>query len=57
MLQMVVDSTRHILRSTLKGLSYLHSVNIVHNNVKCESTANNTSTCSFVTHESWPIRF
>ena len=36
MLQLVVDNTKHILRSTLKGLAYLHSVGIVHNDVKRE---------------------
>ena len=36
MLQLVVDNTKHILRSTLKALTYLHSNNIVHNDVKRE---------------------
>ena len=36
MLQLVVDNTKHILRSTLKGLAYLHRSNIVHNDVKRE---------------------
>ena len=36
MLQLVVDNTKHILRSTLKALAYLHSVGIVHNDVKRE---------------------
>ena len=36
MLQLVVDNTKHILRSTLKGLAYLHSVGIVHSDVKRE---------------------
>ena len=36
MLQLVVDNTKHILRSTLKALAYLHSSNIVHNDVKRE---------------------
>ena len=34
MLQLVVDNTKHILRSTLKALAYLHRNNIVHNDVK-----------------------
>ena len=38
MLQLVVDNTKHILRSTLKALAYLHSVNIVHNDVKREES-------------------
>ena len=36
MLQLVVDNTKHILRSTLKALAYLHSIHIVHNDVKRE---------------------
>ena len=34
MLQLVVDNTKHILRSTLKALAYLHRNSIVHNDVK-----------------------
>ena len=40
MLQLVVDNTKHILRSTLKALAYLHGSNIVHNDVKREERAN-----------------
>ena len=36
MLQLVVDNTKHILRSILKGMAYLHGSNIVHNDVKRE---------------------
>ena len=36
MLQLVVDNTKHILRSILKALAYLHRSNIVPNYVKRE---------------------
>ena len=40
MLQLVVDNTKHILRSILKALAYLHGNNIVHNDVKREWRVN-----------------
>ena len=36
MLQLVVDNTKHIPRSTLNALTYQHSVNIMHNTVERE---------------------
>ena len=38
MLQLVVDNTKHILRSILKALAYLHRNSIVHNDVKREQS-------------------
>ena len=34
MLQKVVDMTKHILRCTLKAISHIHSLGIVHNDIK-----------------------
>ena len=34
MLQLVVDNTKHILRSTLKALAYLYRNYIVHSDMK-----------------------
>ena len=35
-LQLIVDNTKHIVRSVLRGLDHLHQNNIVHNDVKRE---------------------